>query len=125
MLLVYFNVALAALIFVVHPVGYWPLLAGILFAIAFYPIFGLIPAYVSKMASTAALAVTIFGVANIMQGVGGMIGNYCAGLMASTSGTFVGVYGAIVAVAVLLGVLTLRLPKAEDEERRERSVSRV
>jgi len=111
MLLVYFNVALAALIFVVHPVGYWPLLAGILFAIAFYPIFGLIPAYVSKMASTAALAVTIFGIANIMQGVGGMIGNYCAGLLASVSGTFVGVYGAIGVVAVLLGALTLRLPR--------------
>lgn len=117
MLLVYFNVALAALIFVFHPMGYWPLLAGILFAIAFYPIFGLIPAYVSKMASTTALAVTIFGIANIMQGVGGMIGNYCAGLLASASGTFVGVYGAICVVAVLLAGLTLRLPKTVDSDR--------
>jgi len=116
MLLVYVNVALAALIFVFHPMGYWPLLAGILFAIAFYPIFGLIPAYVSKMASTTALAVTIFGIANIMQGVGGMIGNYCAGLLASASGTFVGVYGAICVVAVLLGGLTLRLPKTVDSD---------
>jgi hypothetical protein len=83
MLLAYINVVLAALIFVVHPVGYWPLVAGVLFAIAFCPIFGLIPACVSKMITSAALAVTIFGIANIMQGV----------------------------VAVVLGRLTLRLPR--------------
>ncbi|WP_268800464.1 MFS transporter [Pseudomonas huanghezhanensis] len=121
MLLVYVNVALAALIFVVHPVGYWPLAAGILFAIAFYPIFGLIPAYVSKMASSASLAVTLFGIANIMQGVGGMLGNYCAGWLASASGTFVGVYCAIVAVAIVLGLLTLRLPNETVQARRETS----
>jgi predicted MFS family arabinose efflux permease len=111
MLLVYACVAGAALIFVVHPVGYWPLLAGVLFAVAFYPIFGLIPAYVSKMASSAALAVTIFGVANILQGVGGMIGNFCAGVLASFDGSFVGVYVAIGLIAVLLAMLTLRLPR--------------
>jgi MFS family permease len=104
-------VASAALIFVVHPVGYWPMAAGVLFAVAFYPIFGLIPAYVSKMASSAALAVTIFGVANILQGVGGMIGNFCGGLLASVNGSFVSVYGVIGLVAVALAMLTLRLPK--------------
>jgi hypothetical protein len=77
---------------------------------AFYPIFGLIPAYVSKMASSAALAVTLFGVANIMQGVGGMLGNYCAGLLASLSGSFVAVYAVIAGVAVVLAVLTVCLP---------------
>ncbi|RJX82511.1 MFS transporter [Pseudomonas sp. LS-2] len=111
MLLVYACVAGAALIFVVHPVGYWPLAAGILFAVAFYPIFGLIPAYVSKMASSAALAVTIFGVANILQGVGGMIGNFCAGLLASFNGSFVGVYAVIGVVALLMAGVTLRLPR--------------
>ncbi len=111
MLLVYACVVSATLILVMHPVGHWPLVAGVLFAVAFYPIFGLIPAYVSKMASSAALTVTIFGVANIMQGVGGMIGNFCAGLLASFNGSFVGVYVAIGLVAVLLALLTLRLPK--------------
>ncbi|MDH0745424.1 MFS transporter [Pseudomonas sp. GD03842] len=110
MILVYVCVALAALVLVVHPVGYWPLVAGVLFAVAFYPIFGLIPAYVSKMASSAALAVTLFGVANIMQGVGGMIGNFCGGWLASANGSFVGVYVAIGVVAVLLALLTMRLP---------------
>ena len=115
MLLVYACVAAAALMLIVHPVGYWPLISGILFAIAFYPIFGLIPAYVSKMASSAALSVTIFGMANITQGVGGMIGNFCAGVMAKFNGSFVGVYVAIGVVAILLAMLTLRLPKEERE----------
>jgi MFS family permease len=110
MLLVYACVASAAVILVVAPSGYWPLVAGVVFALAFYPIFGLIPAYVSKMASSAALAVTIFGIANIMQGVGGMLGNYCAGVLASVSGSFVAVYAVIAAVAALLAGLTLCLP---------------
>lgn len=110
MLLVYACVGSAAVILAVAPTGYWPLVAGVVFAMAFYPIFGLIPAYVSKMASSAALAVTLFGVANIMQGVGGMLGNYCAGLLASLSGSFVAVYAVIAGVAVVLAVLTVCLP---------------
>jgi MFS family permease len=110
MLLVYACVGSAAVILAVAPTGYWPLVAGVVFAMAFYPIFGLIPAYVSKMASSAALAVTLFGVANIMQGVGGMLGNYCAGLLASVSGSFVAVYAVIAGVAVVLAVLTICLP---------------
>jgi MFS family permease len=110
MLLVYICVALAALIFVVQPSGYWPVLAAVLFSTAFYPIFGLIPAYVSKQASSVATAVAIFGIANVMQGTGGMLGNYGAGLLASLSGSFVGVYVTIGMVAVLLMILTLKLP---------------
>ncbi len=118
MLLVYACVVLAALIFVVYPTGYWPLMAALLFALAFYPIFGLIPAYVSKMASNSTLAVSIFAVANIIQGTGGMLGNYLAGWLASVSGSFIGVYIAIAVVALLLGALTLRLPKEGDGEGR-------
>ncbi|MGZ7456934.1 MFS transporter [Pseudomonas sp. Ma2-10] len=110
MLLVYVCVVLAALIFVFFPTGYWPLVAGVLFSTAFYPIFGLIPAYVSKLASSSAMAVAIFGIANVMQGTGGMLGNYGAGLLASHSGTFSGVYGAIGIVGVVLIVLTIMLP---------------
>ncbi|TDV67911.1 nitrate/nitrite transporter [Pseudomonas sp. LP_7_YM] len=111
MMLVYACVALAAMILVTHPGGYWPMVAGVLFALAFYPIFGLIPAYVSKMAGSAAMAVTLFGVANILQGVGGMLGNFSGAVLARFSGSFVGVYVAIALVAVSLAGLTLRLPK--------------
>ena len=115
MMLVYLCVGLASLILVVHPAGYWPLVAGVLFAIAFYPIFGLIPAYVSKMAGSAALAVTLFGVANIMQGVGGMLGNFSGGVLASVTGSFMGLYVAIGLVALVMAGLALRLPKEGDE----------
>jgi predicted MFS family arabinose efflux permease len=115
MMLIYLCVALASLILVMHPAGYWPLVAGVLFAVAFYPIFGLIPAYVSKMAGSAALAVTLFGVANIMQGVGGMLGNFSGGVLASFSGTFSGLYVAIGLVALVMAGLALRLPKEGDE----------
>ena len=111
MLLVYGCVVLAALIFVVNPTGYWPLVAAVLFSTAFYPIFGLIPAYVSKLASSSAMAVSIFGIANVMQGTGGMLGNYGAGLLANHSDSFAGVYAAISCVGVVLIVLTLKLPK--------------
>ena len=110
LVLVFISVVLAALIFVFHPTGYWPLVAGVLFSLAFYPVFGLIPAYVSKMAGSAAVAVAIFGIANVMQGIGGMLGNYGAGLLASHSGTFAGVYGVIGVVGVILVGLTLILP---------------
>lgn len=110
MLLVYACFVLAALIFVAHPLGYWPLVASVLFSIAYYPIFGLIPAYVSKQASSASTAVAIFGVANVMQGAGGMLGNYGAGLLASHSRTFTAVYGAIVLVGMILIILTVKLP---------------
>ena len=111
MLLVYGCVVTAALIFVVHPSGHWPLVAAGLFSTAFYPIFGLIPAYVSKLASSSAMAVSIFGVANVMQGSGGMLGNYGAGLLANHSGSFSGIYAAISGIGVLLIVLTLQLPR--------------
>lgn len=110
MLLVYACVVASALILLLHPVGYWPLLAAVLFATAFYPIFGLIPAYVSKLAVSAATAVAIFAVANVMQGAGGMLGNYSAGLLASRSGSLVGVYAAIALLALVLMLLTLKLP---------------
>ncbi len=90
MLLVYGCVVTAALIFVLHPYGYWPSVAAGLFSTAFYPVFDLIPAYASKLASSSAMAVSIFGVANVMQGSGGMLGNYGAGLLASYSGSFTG-----------------------------------
>ncbi|WP_419710570.1 hypothetical protein [Pseudomonas sp. NFX224] len=110
MLLVYACVVIAALIFVFYPSGYWLLVAGVLFSTAFYPIFGLILAYVSKLASSASMAVAIFGIANVMQGTEGVLGNYGAGLLASHSGTFSGVYGAIGLVGGILIVLTIRLP---------------
>ena len=105
----YICIFFSSLILVLYPAGNLPLVAGILFAIAFYPIFGLVPAYIAKSAKGAESTV-IFGVANITLGVGGMVGNYLAGIQKSLSDTFVWNYVAIAVSALLLGLLTLILP---------------
>jgi hypothetical protein len=53
----------------------------------------------------------IFGIANVMQGAGGMLGNYGAGLLATQSNSFTNVYGAIAFVSIILILLTIRLPR--------------
>jgi predicted MFS family arabinose efflux permease len=111
MILAYICIVFAALIFVYFPSGFWPVIAGVLFSTAFYPIFGLIPAYVSKMASSTSSAVMIFGIANLMQGAGGMLGNYGAGLLATHSNSFTNIYSAIALVSIILILLTIKLPK--------------
>ncbi|MBB1246309.1 MFS transporter [Streptomyces durbertensis] len=109
LLMCYGCFLLSAVVLVVAPVGVLPLLSGVLFALAFYPIYGLVPAYVSKTAAGAA-ATVIFGVTNVTQGVGGIAGNYVAGLLKNTTGSFMWYYAVIAVATVVLMVLTLRLP---------------
>ncbi|GGK49542.1 MFS transporter [Salinarimonas ramus] len=105
----YVCVFAASTILVVAPTETLAIGAGVLFAVAFYPIFGLVPAYVAKTAK-GAQATVIFGVANVTLGVGGMVGNYFFGVLADVTGTFVWIYVAIAASAVLLGILSVVLP---------------
>ncbi|MEU8521310.1 MFS transporter [Streptomyces sp. NBC_01216] len=105
----------SAVLLAVAPVGYLPMVSGVLFALAFYPIYGLVPAYVSKSASGAA-ATVIFGVTNVTQGVGGIVGNYTAAFLKNLTGDFMWYYVVIAATTVLLGVLTLRLPREGSAE---------
>jgi predicted MFS family arabinose efflux permease len=106
----YTCIALASFILVAVPVGILPIAAGILFAIAFYPVFGLVPAYVSKI-SEGKTATRVFAVANVTQGLGGMVGNYAAGTIKTTFGTFQPIYLSIILVSVVLCVMSLLLPK--------------
>ncbi|MEU6131141.1 MFS transporter [Saccharopolyspora sp. NPDC047091] len=100
----------AAVILVVAPVGFLPIASGVLFGLAFYPIYGLVPAYVAKTASGAA-ATIIFGVTNVTQGVGGIAGNYLAGALKNLTGGFMWYYVVIAVTTVVLGFLTLQLPR--------------
>ncbi|MFR9676635.1 MFS transporter [Streptomyces sp. TR06-5] len=100
----------SSVILVVAPVGYLPHLSGFFFAVSFYPVYGLVPAYVSKKAKGAA-ATVIFGVTNITQGVGGIVGNYVGGLLKNWTDDFMWYYVVIALVAVVLAVLTLQLPR--------------
>ncbi|MCX2733041.1 MFS transporter [Saccharopolyspora sp. NFXS83] len=101
---------IAAALLVVAPVGVLPIVSGVLFGLAFYPIYGLVPAYVAKTASGAA-ATIIFGVTNVTQGVGGIAGNYLAGALKNLTGGFMWYYVVIAVTTVVLGILTLQLPR--------------
>ncbi|WP_045560431.1 MFS transporter [Streptomyces sp. FxanaA7] len=105
----------SAVLLVVAPIGYLPMVSGILFALAFYPIYGLVPAYVSKTASGAA-ATVIFGVTNVTQGLGGIVGNYTAGFLKSWTGDFTWYYAVIAVTTLVLGALTLQLPREGSPE---------
>lgn len=83
--------------------------AAVAFALAFYPIFGLVPAYISKTLSGAA-ATTVFGMANVTLGLGGMFGNFLGGWSRTETGSFVWIYLAVGAVAILLAMLSFSLP---------------
>ncbi|MET8573622.1 MFS transporter [Streptomyces sp. NPDC005012] len=106
---------LSSVLLVLAPVGFLPMVSGVLFALAFYPIYGLVPAYVSKSASGAA-ATVIFGVTNVTQGVGGIVGNYTAGFLKNVTGDFMWYYVVVAVVAVVLGFLTLQLPREGSAE---------
>lgn len=110
-LLMYGCILLAAVILLSAPSKPLVLAAGVLFSVAFNPIFGLVLAYISRLAPNTNVAVTIFGVANVTQGAGGMTGNYFTGTAASLSGTFLWGYAAIAASAAAMALLLSRLPK--------------
>ncbi|MDY0881292.1 nitrate/nitrite transporter [Dongia soli] len=94
-------------------------LAGVLFSLAFYPIFGLVPAYVSAIyrGDTATL---LFGIGNIALGLGGFLGNLAGGYAKSLMGSFTPIYGVITAASLLLVLLALVTP---NERRRQVKLS--
>lgn len=111
MLLIYLCILVAAVIFALGMSAFFLLCAGVLFALGFYPIFGLVPAYVSRLVVDENRAVMIFGVGNMCVGAGGMMGNYAGGLAAGLLGSFVWIYIGIAASALLLIVLLACLPR--------------
>ncbi|MEU0806660.1 MFS transporter [Streptomyces sp. NPDC005970] len=115
LLLCYAMFFVSAMLLVLAPVHFLPMVSGVLFALAFYPIYGLVPAYVSKSASGAA-ATVIFGVTNVTQGLGGIVGNYTAGFLKSATGDFRWYYVVIAATTVVLGFLATRLPREGSPE---------
>lgn len=116
LLLAYGCFAAAAGILALSPVGYLPIAAGLLFATAFYPIFGLVSTYIANKAADGK-ATAIFGIANITLGIGGMSGNYLASQLEAATDSFAWVYVAIALVAALLAILALLLPRGRAPSR--------
>lgn len=74
--------------------------AAFLFALAFYPIFGLVPSYIGQIVPVSRLT-QAFGIANVLIGLGGVCGNFLGGLSKDLTGSFSTVYWV---VALLLFV---------------------
>lgn len=106
--LTYAFLAFAAFI-VFHSAQYQLMIAAVSFGLAFYAIFGLVPAYIAKT-STPAQSTVIFGIGNVTLGLGSMLGNFIGGWSKTFFGSFYWTYVAILAVAILSVVITWLLP---------------
>lgn len=115
LILTYALVLAASLLVAFVPAEPAMIAAAVAFALAFYPIFGLVPAYIGKTLS-GARATTAFGVANVALGLGGMLGNVLAGWSRMGTGTFVWIYLAVAATALVLAALSAALPAEREGE---------
>ncbi|WP_407277642.1 MFS transporter [Aromatoleum evansii] len=99
--------AAAALIWT-HVVLWNLYLSAALFGISFYPLLGLVAAYLSKFVQRENLTKT-FGIANVLVGIGGVVGNFLGGLMQSIFGTFVINYASIAVLLLIASIVALFL----------------
>ncbi|HEX9447663.1 MAG TPA: MFS transporter, partial [Dongiaceae bacterium] len=84
-------------------------LAGLCFGLAFYAIFGLVPAYISACFRGDA-ATLLFGIGNIALGLGGLLGNLGGGYAKSVTGSFAPIYGLVLLASLLLIILAWATP---------------
>lgn len=110
MVLSYVMLAAAALLLLL-PAGGSPLidLAGIAFGLAFYAVFGLVPAYVAQSIPSGSTAL-LLALMNVTQGIGGLLGNVAGGWGKDASGSFDMIYGVMLASALAAAVLALAMP---------------
>ncbi|MHC8509826.1 MAG: MFS transporter [Rhodospirillales bacterium] len=80
--------------------------AAVLFGLSFYPIFGLLPAYISHMYKSGA-ATLVFAFGSTALGTGGVVGNSVGGWLRQETGAFEWTYMFILAAS--LGSLVLSL----------------
>mmetsp|Transcript_27455 Transcript_27455/g.50638 ORF Transcript_27455/g.50638 Transcript_27455/m.50638 type:complete len:423 (+) Transcript_27455:458-1726(+) len=89
--------------------------AGIVYGMAFYPIYGLIPAYITKTYEPQR-AVFVFGIANVFLGLGGTLGNFLGGVAKTHFGTFEYNYAAGAVLCVCLGLVVLLLQRETSDD---------
>lgn len=99
----------ALLVFSVNTVALF-YLAAFLFALAFYPIFGLVPSYIGQIVPVNRLT-QAFGIANVLIGLGGVCGNFLGGLSKDLTGSFSTVYWVVSLLLFLQCVMVFMLGK--------------
>ena len=88
---------------------------GLLYAMAlafgtsFYAIFGLVPAYISRLFGAGSAAL-VFAFGNIALGLGGIVGNMLGGVLKEATGSFEPIYLVMVGGAVASALLSLFMP---------------
>jgi MFS family permease len=99
----------ASLIAASRPGGYALMVAAVALGFSFFPIFGLLHAYVGKT-SEPTLAAMVCGICEAAFGVGGALGNVLGGLCKTAFGSFQPVYGLAAVASVILVGLTFLVP---------------
>ena len=84
-------------------------LAGFLFALAFYPVFGLVPTYLGQIVPLDCLT-RAFGIANVLIGVGGVLGNFLGGICKELLGSFAPLYLCIAGLLLVQLMVVALLP---------------
>jgi len=98
----------AGILMVLDPSRELAAVSGILFALGFYPIYGLLPVYVSHRARPG-IAVTVLGICTVLQGVGGTMGNMFGAVIKTSTQSFAGLYLAVAIAAAIAAIVTLVL----------------
>lgn len=112
MLACYSSFLIAGVLVVIDPSMELALASAIFFSLGFYPIYGLLPVYVSHRARPR-LAVTVLGVCTVLQGIGGTTGNFFGGVIKTSTQSFGGIYLAVAVMALIAAVITIALPKED------------
>ncbi|WP_225767861.1 nitrate/nitrite transporter [Inquilinus sp. Marseille-Q2685] len=84
-------------------------LAVVAFGLAFYAIFGLVPAYIGHVFGTGKSAL-VFAFGNIALGFGGIVGNMAGGWLKVSTGSFQAIYLAMLAAALCSALLAAVMP---------------
>ena len=105
LVVVYIALILATSILLMGNVSFASLvIMSVAFGIAFYAIFGLVPAYISQNFRGPAASI-VFVAGNIALGAGGIIGNSLGGVLRQTTGSFDSIYILILVAAIISTLL--------------------
>ncbi|MFJ4144350.1 nitrate/nitrite transporter [Pseudomonas sp. NPDC089734] len=115
LLMCFFSAGLASLlVFAFSDVAVF-YVSAFLFALAFYPIFGLVPSYIGQIVPVSRLT-QAFGIANVLIGLGGVCGNFLGGLSKDMTGSFSSVYIAVSLLLFLQFAMVFILRKSKASE---------
>ena len=108
LLIAYLLILISSALLFLYPTTMTVLLSGLLFGVAYFGIFGLIPTYIHKMISKE-LSSSIFGITNLALGLGSAIGNYLAGMSKAMIGSFSWIYMTICCICFALILVAFNL----------------